>query len=102
MTFPPERIGDKGQRYEVQGLRRDGTWQTVGWAETDAPVFADAVILDPKYIDVRVIDRAQEPECPALSPVYCAGCGNALVQDGAYVHGRCLGDGKYVCPKCGG
>ncbi len=61
MTLPTERIGDKGQRYEVQGLRREtDTWEPLGWTpHRDGGNLASAVRLDPKYSDVRVIDRGK-------------------------------------------
>ena len=65
MTFPPGKIGDKGQRYEIQALRREtGMWEVVGWAESPDGL-KEVIALDPKYaLDRRVVDRRPVPADP--------------------------------------
>lgn len=50
VTLPPEKIGDKGQRFEVTYWDTDKQMRlTFGWAETmdGAEQFADAIRLHP-------------------------------------------------------
>lgn len=59
MTLPPDRIGDKGQRYQVES-RRHGQehWEVIGW--TDSPSGGDLSIgaaLHPGIAETRVVDR---------------------------------------------
>lgn len=60
MTLPPERIGDKGQPYQVEGLSRyTGKWEVVGWTDQpDGGSIAEGTRLWPKFKDTRVIDRS--------------------------------------------
>ncbi len=60
MTLPPERIGDKGQRYEVRACDYPNPgWCVVGWTnDADrANRMADAIKLAPSCTDTRVVDR---------------------------------------------
>ncbi|MEL6233299.1 MAG: hypothetical protein AAFR46_02710 [Pseudomonadota bacterium] len=60
MTLPPHRLGDKGQRFELQakGWPEDG-WNVIAWDESRARLEkrADAIRHAPSCTDVRVIDR---------------------------------------------
>ena len=55
MTFL-ERIGDKGQRYEIRAIQNDGEEVRIGWSD-DPEGFARAVKLHPGLKGRRVIDR---------------------------------------------
>ncbi len=59
MTIPKERIGDKGQRYEVLGRRRtNGEWVSIGWTEAmDGGGLAQGVALNPGFDDLCVVER---------------------------------------------
>ncbi len=56
MTLPPERIGDKGQRYEVNSLGRYGR---VGWSPTlkGAREMRDAILTAPSCTEAWIVDR---------------------------------------------
>jgi len=59
MTFPPDKIGDNRQRYEVQNRRRDsGEWEVAGWTEhEDGGSLAEGARRMPAVSGFRVIDR---------------------------------------------
>lgn len=58
MTLPPERIGDKGQRYEARYEDPDGE-HVIGWGNSaaGAQTLADAMKLRPSTIRAWVVDR---------------------------------------------
>lgn len=60
MTLPPERIGDKGQRYEVHatGYPKDGT-NTIGWSASlkGAEQLAAGIALAPGCTSTEIFDR---------------------------------------------
>ena len=60
MTLPADRIGDKGQPYQVEaeGYPDDG-WNVIGWAETRdvAADMASSISLAPSCTKVRVVCR---------------------------------------------
>jgi hypothetical protein len=60
MTLPPERIGDKGQRYEVRatGYPKAGE-NVIGWSATKegAKQMADAIRHAPSCTSTTVYDR---------------------------------------------
>lgn len=62
MTFPPQRIGDKGQRYEIRWRRSDDAPQThrrLGWAtkESGAREMRAAWWKAPDVAEVWIVDR---------------------------------------------
>lgn len=63
MTLPPERIGDKGQRYEVQveGYPNDG-WNVIGWTDDEegSRKMGVAMRTAPGALGYRVRDRQEE------------------------------------------
>ena len=61
MTF---KVGDKGQRYEVQGTNDFGHQVVIGWAEAKEGVAAlvNSVKLHPTYHNPKVIDRQATKE----------------------------------------
>ena len=60
MTLPPEKIGDKGQRYEIRCQDADGETFVIGWAEKP-DAFTEAVELHPAWHSREVIDRHAKP-----------------------------------------
>lgn len=60
MTLPPEKLGDKGQRYEVRaiGYPEDGE-NVIGWATTRAAAahMAASIGLAPECKSASVVDR---------------------------------------------
>ncbi len=59
MTLPPEKIGDKGQRWEVKRINMFGEHELVGWTDTfpsESPLIEGAM-MNPSNIGVIVIDR---------------------------------------------
>ena len=60
MTLPAEKVGDKGQRYEV-AAKRSGIVSAFGWAEDleAAKRLADAACLHPSITKAFVIDRRE-------------------------------------------
>jgi hypothetical protein len=56
MTLPPDKIGDKGQRYEIWCDDADGTPLRVGWSDTPDG-FEQLVELHPSWTNHRAIDR---------------------------------------------
>lgn len=60
MTFPAERIGDKGQRFEVSifGYPEDN-WFVIGWAPThdSAVKFGSGFRSAPGAAKMRIVDR---------------------------------------------
>lgn len=65
MTFPPELVGDKGQRYEVSatGYPKDGT-SVIGWSGTieGAAQLADAIGQAPGCTSTTIFDREEQKE----------------------------------------
>lgn len=65
MTLPPERIGDKGQRYvvECKGYPKDG-WHPIAYTNSrkDAERMAEGILKAPTAEDSRIIDREQSDE----------------------------------------
>ncbi len=63
MTLPPHRIGDKGQRFQVEaeGYPGDG-WNIIGWAASreGAADMASSISLAPGCTKVRVTCRAAQ------------------------------------------
>lgn len=63
MTLPPHKIGDMGQRYQIEaeGYPDDG-WNVIGWCneKQGAHDMADAIIQAPGCTDARVVDRRPE------------------------------------------
>ena len=56
MTLPPERLVDKGQRYEIWCDSVGGRPWLIGWS--DAPdAFEDVVALNPVLTNHRAVDR---------------------------------------------
>ena len=63
MTLPPEKIGDKGQRYEVRYFDgADRTLKTFGWAKTlaSAERLCDAIRIHPVWNTPTIFDRATD------------------------------------------
>jgi len=56
MTLPPEKIGDKGRRYEIWCDDEDGEPMLVGWSDTPDG-FKEAVEAHPSWTNHRAIDR---------------------------------------------
>ncbi|MEO1725035.1 MAG: hypothetical protein AAFR84_21880 [Pseudomonadota bacterium] len=60
MTLPRHRIGDKGQRFELQaeGWPADG-WNVIGWDDDRSRLEMRGVAIRhaPSCTDVRIIDR---------------------------------------------
>jgi hypothetical protein len=72
MTLPPERIGDKGQRYEVRAsgfLDRSPEERAIAWAPTleGAEQMAVSFNLKPGTV-ARVVDRGEIPAPPFSIP----------------------------------
>jgi hypothetical protein len=62
MTLPPERIGDKGQRYEVRALGwPKDCWSTVGWVEDieQAKALIHAISSAPGFDQAEICDREE-------------------------------------------
>lgn len=58
MTLPPEKIGDKEQRYEVRATCRDcHAEKVIGWAECWPLDLLRGVKVHPGLFKARVIDR---------------------------------------------
>jgi hypothetical protein len=62
MTLPPDRIGDKGQRFEISYVDEDGRRIIFGWAATQdgADSFLHSIALNPSMRDGEVRDRQEE------------------------------------------
>jgi hypothetical protein len=66
VTLPPERIGDKGQRYVVQatGYPKPDVkgWQDIGYADrtVDAQAMMRGIGLAPSVGHVRILDREKK------------------------------------------
>ena len=63
MTLPPNRIGDKGQRFQVDCLDYPNEgWNVIGWSNDleGAGQMADAIQLAPTAQESRIIDRLKE------------------------------------------
>jgi len=56
MTLPPEKIGDKGRRYEIWATEEDGTDFVVGWSDTP-DAFKEAIEAHPSWTNHRAVDR---------------------------------------------
>ena len=63
MTLPPEKLGDKGQRYEIRAQDEDGQEFVVGWGETP-DAWEAAIAAHPSWHSRRVIDRQPPPRKP--------------------------------------
>lgn len=63
MTFPPEKIGDKGQRYEVRafGYPKPDAEAVVGWASdlAGADQMAAAIRKAPGCTSTTIYDRKE-------------------------------------------
>lgn len=63
MTLSPDRVGDKGQRYEVrvEGYPKDG-WNVIGWSDNEdgALRMATALKQAPGARRFRIWDRVDE------------------------------------------
>lgn len=58
---PHTNIGDRGQRYEVRGVMRDGTVEVFGWTnEPKGGTLLEGAKLWPRYKTAFVIDRGAE------------------------------------------
>lgn len=59
MTLPPERIGDKGQRYEIWYTDSAGVEKRFGWTDTQGgiKIMLRGISLHPSMHAGRVIDR---------------------------------------------
>ncbi len=61
MTLPASRIGDKGQRWQVEalGYPREGEWATIGWSDTrdGARAMASSIKNHPSCTQTRISDR---------------------------------------------
>ena len=71
MTLPAERIGDKGQRYEVRGwIGQTDTVETIGYAsdKDGADELRDAASLWPRYDTVWIVDRQMPPPVNECNP----------------------------------
>lgn len=66
MTFPPGRVGDKGQRYQVEYTTKSDpeVWRVFGWAGSrqGARHMAKVWHKHPCTQATRIIDRHKEPE----------------------------------------
>jgi hypothetical protein len=58
MTFPPDRIGDKGQRFEVRA-EEEGREFVVGWSDSYAGAMrmVDAWLLRGPRVQAWIVDR---------------------------------------------
>jgi hypothetical protein len=60
MTLPPEKIGDKGQRFKIRsfGYPKQG-WNDIGYSATraDADRISSALMTNPSCTMTMVIDR---------------------------------------------
>lgn len=63
MTLPPERLGDKGQRYmlEAEGYPKPG-WQPIAYSHTmnGMEEAKTSILLAPNCTDARIIDRGED------------------------------------------
>lgn len=59
MTLPPDKLGDKGRRYEIRAKDEDGNEFVVGWSDS-ATAFTDGINLHPSWHSRRVIDRGSD------------------------------------------
>lgn len=59
MTLPPEKIGDRGQRYFVRARNAQGAILNVGYSANleGAQQMAKAMTLHPTYNQPEIIDR---------------------------------------------
>lgn len=57
MTLPPDKIGDKGRRYEIRALDEDDEEFVVGWSDVDDGKLNELVNLHPSWHSPRTIDR---------------------------------------------
>lgn len=61
MTWPQERLGDKGQRYKVEAEGYpSGGWNPIGYCETytGAEAMAKSIMLAPSCTAGRITDRS--------------------------------------------
>lgn len=65
MTLPPEKIGDKGQRFtvELKGYPKPG-WQEVAFSDCkdSARRLGKSMMLAPSATAYRVVDRDETPK----------------------------------------
>lgn len=70
MTLPPEKIGDKGQRYliRVKDYPKKG-WQDVGWCNDRVKAYdlGEALSMAPSADGYEVVDR-DPPPGPQTAP----------------------------------
>lgn len=113
MTLPPEKIGDKGQRYAVKykGGRESQPERTLGYSPTKegAEAMAAAWTSHPEEYDVWIVDREQPAELGQEEGETCNrdGCtGTIEVADveNCSCHisppcGACT-DPREFCPRC--
>lgn len=63
MTLPPHKLGDMGQRFQIEaeGYPEDG-WNIIGWtnARASANQMAEAILKAPGCTDAKVVDRRPE------------------------------------------
>lgn len=98
MTLPPEKIGDKGRRYEIWCDTEDGP-MCVGWSDTPG-AFKEAIAAHPSHHNWREIDRQAtrerveelEQEIERLRQMIDQTADGVLVPD-------CI---DMFCPKCTG
>lgn len=112
MTLPPERVADRGQRYEVQveGYPNDG-WTTIGWSndEEGSRKMGSALATAPGAQGFRVRDR--QAEAWVWAGRFPAGCqhddfrcdaaiGRLSQAEGGPITGY-TADIKVTCAQCG-
>lgn len=61
MKFPPNQVGDNGQRYEIWAVQNDGEETRIGWSNNRA-AYTRAVELHPGLKGRRVVDREAAEE----------------------------------------
>ncbi len=61
MTFPPEKIGDKGQRYEIRAYTSRGRIFTVGYSPTPDG-FKEVIEVHPDWRGHHAIDRGEKKD----------------------------------------
>ena len=63
-------IGDRGQRYQVEGLHYEtGDWEVMGWSDQEDGPLVTSARMWPRYERVRVRDRAEGVVGPELEPL---------------------------------
>lgn len=76
MTLPPEKIGDKGQRYEVRGVlpgrdekTGDDAFEVMGWtSDPTGGSLLDSAMAWPRFKTAYVFDREADPGAIAQMP----------------------------------